>query len=167
MCDCKNSSTKSLIEGSLVGAAVIGVMWLLSPGVLSLVFDTPTEAASFGDSYGALNTLFSGLAFLGVIIAIILQRQELIEQRIEIRNSRIAQEESADALSKTLEDAKIRTELESLNLIIISCRDLVESTRITNTVAEKEEHAQARERLERYRTVLSQKVDQILESNAE
>ncbi|ACL03566.1 hypothetical protein Dalk_1869 [Desulfatibacillum aliphaticivorans] len=43
---------------------------------------------TFGDSFGSLNTFFSGLAFLGVIIAILLQRQDLEIQRKELRDSR-------------------------------------------------------------------------------
>lgn len=37
-----------------------------------------------GDSFGTLNTLFSGLAFLGIIISIKLQRDDLKLQRVEL-----------------------------------------------------------------------------------
>jgi hypothetical protein len=43
---------------------------------------------TFGDMFGAVNTLFSGLAFAGVIYAIILQGRELELQREELRASR-------------------------------------------------------------------------------
>ncbi len=42
----------------------------------------------FGDSFGALNTLFAGLAFAGVIWAILLQREELEHQRTELKDQK-------------------------------------------------------------------------------
>ena len=35
------------------------------------------KRGQFGDSFGGINALFSGLAFLGVICAILLQQKEL------------------------------------------------------------------------------------------
>ena len=46
------------------------------------------EKGQFGDAFGALNTLFSGLAFAGVIYAIILQKKELALQREELEKTR-------------------------------------------------------------------------------
>ena len=62
------------------------------------------KAAVFGDSFGILNSLFSGLAFVGIIITILLQRDELRLQRIELARSSSAQEQSArlTALSQLL-----------------------------------------------------------------
>jgi len=40
---------------------------------------------NLGDAFGALNTLFSGLAFAGVILAIILQHKELTDTRKELQ----------------------------------------------------------------------------------
>ena len=42
----------------------------------------------FGDSFGAVNALFSGLAFAGLISALFLQRSELQLQRDELRLTR-------------------------------------------------------------------------------
>ncbi len=47
-----------------------------------------TSFGTFGDSFGALNTLFSGLAFAGLIWTIVLQRKELQETRNEIKGQR-------------------------------------------------------------------------------
>lgn len=43
-----------------------------------------TDPGRFGDMFGAVNALFSGLAFAGVIYAILLQRHELALQRREL-----------------------------------------------------------------------------------
>ncbi len=55
-------------------------IWLL----YALFFLLGLESANeYGDAYGALNTLFSGFAFVGVITAIILQQEEMKETRAE------------------------------------------------------------------------------------
>ncbi len=41
-----------------------------------------------GDSFGVLNTLFSGLAFAGIVLTILLQRKELSLQRNELKLTR-------------------------------------------------------------------------------
>lgn len=43
---------------------------------------------TFGDSFGALNTLFSGFAFAGIIISIVLQSKELKATRDEVEAQR-------------------------------------------------------------------------------
>lgn len=48
------------------------------------IFGVSEDAGWFGDQFGALNTLFSGLAFAGVIYAIFQQRQDLNNQQNEI-----------------------------------------------------------------------------------
>lgn len=47
-----------------------------------------TLRGTIGDMYGPLNTLFSGLAFCGIIFTIILQSKELKLQREELANTR-------------------------------------------------------------------------------
>lgn len=43
---------------------------------------------TFGDKFGAVNALFSGLAFSGIIFTILLQRKELELQRDELKSTR-------------------------------------------------------------------------------
>lgn len=50
----------------------------------------------FGDMFGASNALFTGLSFVGVIIAILLQRQELKLQRKELELTRKELEQTRD-----------------------------------------------------------------------
>ncbi len=60
----------------------------------------PDSVGVFGDAFGALNTLFAGLAFAGVIVTLMLQQQELRLQREEIRESRKAQQGAHMALDQ-------------------------------------------------------------------
>ena len=60
---------------------LIIVTWPLSDLSIS-------KSGTFGDSFGLLNALFSGLAFAGLIVAILLQREELSLQRQELKETR-------------------------------------------------------------------------------
>lgn len=66
-------------------ALVVFFIWSLSFFLLLLSTDV---RGTFGDMFGAVNSLFSGLAFAGVIVAIILQSKELKLQREELEQTR-------------------------------------------------------------------------------
>jgi len=48
----------------------------------------PLDRGTFGDMFGSINALFSGLALAGIILTILLQRKELKLQREELRDTR-------------------------------------------------------------------------------
>ncbi len=62
-----------------------GLMWLFGAAILHEEFFkiSPEKAGQFGDMFGAINTLFSGLAFAGILYTILLQKRELRETRNE------------------------------------------------------------------------------------
>ena len=73
------------------------IVWLMFGGVIllfllnfSMVFFVPGEntRGTFGDQFGAVNALFSGLAFTGLIYTIILQRKDLEIQRHDLKLQR-------------------------------------------------------------------------------
>lgn len=68
--------------------AVIAVsaLWLLNWFLLQGQPDT--TRGTWGDMFGGINALFSGLAFVGVIYAILLQREGLILQGRELEDTR-------------------------------------------------------------------------------
>jgi hypothetical protein len=55
---------------------------------------------TFGDKFGAINSLFAGLAFAGIIFTILLQRKELQLQRDELSSTRQVFEKQNDMLSQ-------------------------------------------------------------------
>lgn len=99
------------------------IVWIATPYALRYLhpnLDLPARG-QLGDLFGTVNALFSGLAFAGVIVAIILQHEELELQRHEIAANRIelartatAQEESREALRKTIEAQTFRTAMDLL-----------------------------------------------------
>ena len=72
-------STLAVIGG------VLSVMLLYGGAVLYLTWPITelsiAKAGAFADSFGVVTSLFSGLAFAGIILTIVLQRQELTESR--------------------------------------------------------------------------------------
>ena len=124
-------------------AAVIGAVIAYGAFIFSFALPNDTvlevdSTALIGDSFGLLNTLFSGLAFAGVIITILLQREELKLQREELAKSSIAQQRSARllALSELLSDYKnrIQSHEESIDRLVSgSGRTKARTIHIVNT----------------------------------
>lgn len=78
---------------------VVLVLW-----VSTLFLIGPSEhRGTFGDMFGATNALFSGLAFAGLIYAILLQREELSLQRQELAETRQELRGQKEALEAQLE----------------------------------------------------------------
>jgi hypothetical protein len=74
-----NSSTLWLVACSAVVFVVVAIVG--TPSLLSLFVDDIADRGSFGDQFGFCNALFSGTAFIGVVLALSLQRIELQLQR--------------------------------------------------------------------------------------
>lgn len=75
----------------------VGFLWALSFVVACgyWTIGNISEAGTFGDSFGAINALFSGLAFAGVVIALVIQTKELQLARLERREALESQKEIA------------------------------------------------------------------------
>lgn len=69
---------------------------------------TAEERGQFGDMFGASNALFSGLAFIGLIYAILLQRSELALQRIELKLTRKEMKGSREQLKLQKQQMEIQ-----------------------------------------------------------
>ena len=91
MCNDKhnNEETKSQLWIWII-IAIVGViaLWGLSWWLIHKNIDCSTERGTFGDMFGAVNALFSGLAFAGLIVTLLYQKEELKLQREELRETR-------------------------------------------------------------------------------
>ena len=81
--ESKNDLWKTLL---FAGLAVFAI-WLLS-WILIDVFIADPDRDTFGDMFGAVNALFSGLAFAGLIVTLLYQKEELKLQREELAQTR-------------------------------------------------------------------------------
>lgn len=93
---CKDKLNKKDTEGSnnnlwltlLLAGFVVLIMWLLSWVFIDLYISDTTSRGTFGDKFGAVNALFSGLAFAGLIVTLLYQKEELKLQREELAQTR-------------------------------------------------------------------------------
>jgi hypothetical protein len=113
------------LRTAVTTAAVI-VIVQVAIGLAAFVWlpDWPTRG-QFGDVFGAANSLFSGLAFAGLIYAILLQREDLALQRKELELTRqelqrtaAAQEQSEVALRAQAESSARSTRLATINFLL-------------------------------------------------
>jgi len=81
----------------MIAAGFVLVVWAVLWILLILLIDDPAQRGQFGDMFGASTALFSGLAFAGVIIAMLYQREELSLQRQELALQRQELARSAEA----------------------------------------------------------------------
>jgi len=97
-----------------------------------------------GDLFGSLNALFSGLAFTGVIITIMMQSRELALQRRELKQSVKAQRDQAAATARLHEQAEERTKQEHALRVLSAHQDWLSANRkawqaVTHYLTYKEE----------------------------
>lgn len=127
--DDKNITLKSFTRISLVVIAIQAISGFL----IYFFVDDWEKRASFGDMFGAVSTLFSGLAFAGVICAVLLQRSELELQRNELKMTRAelkrsaeAQERSERALSTQAEMMLLAARLNAKNFFVEAQKNNIE-----------------------------------------
>lgn len=131
-----NVTLKILI---LISAMVILIQVVVGY-IVYLKFANWNERADFGEMFGAVNTLFSGLAFAGVIYAIFLQRRELELQRYELEMTREELRRTADAQEKSekvlVEQAgalMLTARLNALNTLVQAYDQRLERQKFSNT----------------------------------
>jgi len=105
-----------IITTRLVSLAVLAILlvWIFYGFVVFYTLPDWPERGTFGDMFGAINALFSGLALAGIILAIFLQKQELELQRKELELTRQELARTAKAQEQSRE--ALRTQAYTLNL---------------------------------------------------
>ncbi len=101
------------------------IIWILSTVLIITGIDNWPDRGTFGDLFGAVNALFSGLAFAGLIYTIVLQKEDLALQRNEIALNRKelkktakAQVNSEKALIEQVDQMKVASKLNALKTLI-------------------------------------------------
>ncbi len=124
----KNKNEINTNSNRLIIISVLTILFVLGLWVLNFILlkdQSNDSKEAFGGMFGPINALFSGLAFSGVIITIILQSKELALQRLELKDTREelkrsadAQEKSERALIRQAENLKISAKLTALNTLV-------------------------------------------------
>jgi hypothetical protein len=89
------------LSALLLGGVVLAVL-VYAVALVALTWPVSElsieKSGVFGDSFGLLTSLFSGLAFAGLIITIVMQKDELAMQREELKLQRSALESQVKEL---------------------------------------------------------------------
>jgi hypothetical protein len=64
------------------------ILWFGSWFFIDYLYSDVSDRGSFGDKFGFINSLFSGLALAGIIYSIFLQQKELSLQRTELKETK-------------------------------------------------------------------------------
>lgn len=110
---------------ALISAIIIIVVQILIGFTVYKLMPDWASRGQFGDVFGVANALFSGLAFAGLIYAILLQREDLSLQRNELELTRkelersaAAQEQSEIALKIQAASASQSAKLTTINFLL-------------------------------------------------
>lgn len=99
-----------------VALLTVGVIWSVCayPSILKerLNAKSIVGLGEYGDIYGGLNTLFTGLAFVGLVVTILLQRQEMKETREEFEEQTKQFKAQSEIMTKQVLDAAMFEYLE-------------------------------------------------------
>ena len=146
------NNEKSLLDSRAISTlifvfvlTVVGAIWYWLPDILTDRILTLAERGQFGDSYGAVTSLFTGLAFAGLIFTILLQqrdiklqRQDFVAQLNEMERSRKEAERQSKLQEQQLQLQQQTFEKVQLQTIALDLMRSVErlETSIDNTLKE-------------------------------
>ncbi|BFP43214.1 hypothetical protein FGF1_40590 [Flavobacteriaceae bacterium GF1] len=87
----------------IIGAVILVLVIFLAIIALNVVFtdDILCNLGTFGDSFGAMNALFSGLAFAILIVATLMQFNEIVETRKQANDNYRTLLKQIDLLEKS------------------------------------------------------------------
>ncbi len=98
-------------------------IWFLSAIGIMFFLDDWSDRGTFGDLFGAVNALFSGLAFAGLLYSLIenrkqisSQQEELLINRKELLKARKIQEKTEKAIEAQV--AQMRNTISGLNTLV-------------------------------------------------
>ena len=106
----------------VAGAGLIAVLWITSAGLAITVSmaTRPETPGLFGDAFGSVNALFSGLALAGVIVALMMQQDELKLQRSELQHTREVLSAQQGELERSAVQAEQANRLRVLEMLASS-----------------------------------------------
>lgn len=149
----KQATQLNLKRITIWTVCIIVGLWFIT--LFSLVFFDATIRGTFGDMFGSINALFSGLALAGIIITILLQRQELELQRQELKETKeelkrsaTAQENSEIALKRQAENLKISAKLSALSTLLTYYIDV--DNKMSEGLAYKMTRTEVKEKIDDY-----------------
>ena len=159
-------SSRSFLIWACIGVLLL---WIFSAFVIYLYGDSWSERGTIGDMFGAVNALFSGLAFAALLFTIIMQREEMMLNREEIILNRrsitassLAQKESQDILIKQVEQMHLSAKMNAIQTLITYYNSEIE-----HPLNSEEVIAKAKAKSKELITMIDRLIEEIEDSNIE
>ncbi len=122
-----------------LGAILIHVIYGF---VIFQTIKSETGRGTFGDMFGAINALFTGITLAGLIYTIYQQQKDMKTSREETKRSIAAQENAAEALKRQAELLHRTATLNAYSIMINSYNHLIQELKDFNI---KNKYKQERE----------------------
>ncbi len=123
---------------------LVVVIWGISAGLIIVFLSNWSDRGTFGDLFGAVNALFSGLAFAILIYTIILQREEIQENRKEITLNRKElaksakiQQKTQHILEKQVAQTHLSAKMNAMRTLIDYYNNQISSSKSTEEIIQK------------------------------
>lgn len=107
---------------------ILGVLFLLAVYIIGLpeLIHEYEQRGAFGDMFGGLNTLFSGLAFAFLIYTVFLQGKQLEMQREELRLQRKELEDTRAELARSAKSSEFIARVNKLQAQAMANQSLID-----------------------------------------
>lgn len=126
-------TSKSINRVTLWAFSIVTVLWAIYPFALWAVFHWKSwgidKRGQFGDTFGALNTLFTGWAFVAVLATLFHQSRQIDEARQDIEDQRKRQEKTEELLCKQVAALNETAQIHALTSRIEAYTDQIEDVR--------------------------------------
>lgn len=134
--DRSEDARKSVREWAFFGilSLLVVAAWFATPKIAQKLSGNTKagDVGVFGDQYGSINALFSGLAFVALIMTLRLQmtelrlnREELQMQRQELESQRKEMANQAHALDVQSELMRLSAQLQALPTLLVSTKERI------------------------------------------
>ncbi|MAB49576.1 MAG: hypothetical protein CMC05_13195 [Flavobacteriaceae bacterium] len=160
----EEKTNQDKLSGLYILLTFVIIIWVISAFIVPCLYPKLSDRALLGDSFGVINSLFSGLAFAGIIYTILLQRKELALQRQELKDTRIelnrsatAQENSERQQRRQSANLKTTAKLNALSTLVSYYSNV--ETKTKNSDGAKYRHAQSEQEIyiQRIKEILNRK----------
>lgn len=120
-----NNSDNKQYKVLAVLSSIIFLAWVLSGIITYYAASNWSDRGTIGDMFGAVNSLFSGLAFAALIYTIIMQREEIkmnreeiVLNRKELKKATTAQLHSQEALKEQVKQTHLTAKINAMSTVI-------------------------------------------------
>ena len=154
------NSRKTSQIGFVIAIISVAVLWFAYGIIVHQLEPDWQTRGQFGDTFGALNTLFTGWAFVGVLFTLFQQSREIEEGREKIEEQRAIQKKTEEMLLKQVEALSITARVNALTARISGYN-------VQLTEVDDSGQRGLRDRLVRERHNLFLRLDEVLRSQGD